>query len=92
LSSSSFIALLVAILLPALNKARKQANRVACASNLRQSFLGLVMYANDNKGWLPYPLAANGGTWNNSLNTGWFDPYWPNGVIVPPNFCDLVPN
>jgi len=38
------IALLVAMLLPALQKARERANRVACASNHRQTFMALVMY------------------------------------------------
>lgn len=43
------IALLIAILLPALQKAKEQANRVVCMSNMRQ--LGLVwkFYANDFK-------------------------------------------
>ncbi|MCC6421888.1 MAG: DUF1559 domain-containing protein [Phycisphaerales bacterium] len=48
------IALLISILLPALNRAREQARTVACMSNLRQIMLGLVMYAQDNKGSLPW--------------------------------------
>ena len=44
------IGLLVAILLPSLNKARDMANTVKCASNLRQIATGWVMYANGNKG------------------------------------------
>lgn len=47
------IALLVAILLPALSKAREQANRITCASNLRQHYLAFIMYANDNRGVIP---------------------------------------
>lgn len=47
------IALLVSILLPALNKARQQAQTVSCMSNLRQIMLGLIMYAQDNRGALP---------------------------------------
>jgi len=44
------IAILIAILLPALRKAKEQANRVKCASNMRQIILGLQMYCNDDKG------------------------------------------
>jgi len=47
------IALLVSILLPALNKARDAANRVACASNLRQLATATIMYINDNKQVFP---------------------------------------
>lgn len=48
------IALLIAILLPVLGRAREQANRVACASNLRQIDLIVFQYVNDNQGWLPW--------------------------------------
>lgn len=47
------IALLIAMLLPALNKAREQAKSVSCLSNIRQIATMFVMYANDNKGSLP---------------------------------------
>src|SRR5205085_10296667 len=39
------IAILVAILLPALSKARAQANTVYCASNLRQLYTAMQIYA-----------------------------------------------
>lgn len=42
------IAVLISILLPALNKARDEANRVTCSSNLRQLVLGTLIYLNDN--------------------------------------------
>ncbi|HXE56155.1 MAG TPA: prepilin-type N-terminal cleavage/methylation domain-containing protein [Tepidisphaeraceae bacterium] len=46
------IALLISILLPALNKAREDAKRVRCLSNQRQLTMAWLMYANDNKGHL----------------------------------------
>lgn len=49
---------LVSILLPALNRAREQANRVKSASNLRQIGLGAIMYADAHKGKFPPDLAA----------------------------------
>lgn len=47
------IALLISILLPSLNRARETANRVKCASNLRQVGQAILIYSNDAKG--PYP-------------------------------------
>jgi prepilin-type N-terminal cleavage/methylation domain-containing protein/prepilin-type processing-associated H-X9-DG protein len=46
------IALLISILLPSLSKAREQAKRVQCASNVRQFCAAMLMFANDNKGRL----------------------------------------
>jgi prepilin-type N-terminal cleavage/methylation domain-containing protein len=47
------IAILIAILLPALKKAREQAQRVACASNLRQVGQCMTMYAQQFKDAAP---------------------------------------
>jgi len=47
------IALLISILLPSLNRAREQANRIKCASNLKQIGYGILLYANENNGNYP---------------------------------------
>jgi prepilin-type processing-associated H-X9-DG protein len=47
------IAVLISLLLPALAKARFQAKVITCASNHRQIYLAMVMYANDNNGYMP---------------------------------------
>src|SRR4051812_9214314 len=47
------IAVLIAILLPALTAAKAQANRLKCASNLRTLGQVAFQYAYDNKGWIP---------------------------------------
>jgi len=50
------IAVLISLLLPALNKARQSALSIKCLSNLRQIGIGMVSYVNDNKG---YAMSAN---------------------------------
>ena len=47
------IALLISILLPALNKARDSASRVVCLSNVRQLYQGIESYCDDNRDWFP---------------------------------------
>jgi prepilin-type N-terminal cleavage/methylation domain-containing protein len=44
------IALLISILVPALNSAREQARRTQCLSNVRQLTMAWLSYANENKG------------------------------------------
>src|SRR5258706_15428160 len=48
----AIIAILAAMLLPALAKAKMQAWRAKSASNIRQLQLGAIMYANDSSGFL----------------------------------------
>lgn len=52
------IAVLMAMLLPALARARKSALRAACASNLRQVVVGLIGYAGEHKGRFPAPAMS----------------------------------
>jgi prepilin-type processing-associated H-X9-DG protein len=51
------IALLISILLPSLNRAREMANRVKCASNLRQIGQAILLYSNENNGAYPRTIA-----------------------------------
>jgi prepilin-type N-terminal cleavage/methylation domain-containing protein/prepilin-type processing-associated H-X9-DG protein len=53
------IALLISILLPSLNRARESANRIKCASNLRQVGLYMQMYANDDVRTGQFPRTYN---------------------------------
>jgi prepilin-type N-terminal cleavage/methylation domain-containing protein/prepilin-type processing-associated H-X9-DG protein len=68
----AIIAILVALLLPALSRTKEQARSASCKNLLHQIGLGLQMYVQD-KGW--YPPLAEGGT-----TTLCFDrlyPYYP---------------
>jgi prepilin-type N-terminal cleavage/methylation domain-containing protein len=55
----AIIAILAALLLPALSKARERALRINCASNLRQFGLAVTLYANDFNNKLPRITAAS---------------------------------
>jgi prepilin-type processing-associated H-X9-DG protein/prepilin-type N-terminal cleavage/methylation domain-containing protein len=73
------IATLVAILLPALQKARAAALAMACASNMRQLTTGVLMYATENKGLFPSNDACLPNPNNPSANINWF--WWTPPLI-----------
>ena len=64
------IALLISILLPSLNRARETANRVKCASNLRQIGQAILLYSNENKGAYPRTAYSAGTTLVPTWGTG----------------------
>jgi prepilin-type N-terminal cleavage/methylation domain-containing protein/prepilin-type processing-associated H-X9-DG protein len=76
------IALLISILLPSLNKARRQAQTVQCESNMRQLINGVIMFSNEHKGFLLKRTFNNGAmvddAGNNLSNDNWgfTSPYW----------------
>ncbi|MCK5272890.1 MAG: prepilin-type N-terminal cleavage/methylation domain-containing protein, partial [Sedimentisphaerales bacterium] len=55
----SIIALLIAILMPALNKARQQAKFAVCSANQHQIVIALGIYMADNDGKLPPSASRN---------------------------------
>ena len=97
------IALLISILLPALNKARRSAQEIACASNLKQMGIAMTMYTNE---WQYFPGCygnSNGtflATWaprlsqymNNETKVFWCparapEQQWPSELKVGANYA-----
>lgn len=58
----AIIAILAAMLLPALGKARERAKAINCASNLKQIGTAVTMYTDDYEGYLPGSKRFFGGT------------------------------
>lgn len=82
LAAVTVIALLVAILLPALGRARDEARRVQCASNLRQLGQALHLYAHEHRGMaLPYAYVEM-----TSAPTYWYGREYPDRVEVSEGF------
>lgn len=71
----SIIALLVAILLPALASARRTAQRVLCMNNLRQQGLATVMYSEDYREAIPFQAHPGGGIYAYPSYYWLFAPY-----------------
>jgi prepilin-type N-terminal cleavage/methylation domain-containing protein/prepilin-type processing-associated H-X9-DG protein len=61
----AIIAILAALLLPALARAKSHAKRVACLSNLKQWGLALTIYYDDNDGYIPRESFGSGTVLNN---------------------------
>jgi prepilin-type N-terminal cleavage/methylation domain-containing protein/prepilin-type processing-associated H-X9-DG protein len=83
------IALLIALLMPTLAKARRQAERVTCQSNLRQVGQALVIYAQEWKGWL-YPPGLHSGKAPANCWTVVVFKKWNPSIMICPSDIDPI--
>ncbi len=76
------IAVLIGILVPVLNRARRAAKTVACASNMRQLALAAITFANEHDGYLPNysynsgPIVTTAGNSLSDQDLGFRSPKW----------------
>lgn len=80
----AIIAILAAMLMPALRSAREQSKAIACLNNLKQSGLCLSLYATDFNGWAPATYdGVTSKTWSDTLNTQGYLPSAKNILVCP---------
>ncbi len=98
----AIIAILAAMLMPALERAREQARRSVCSSNMRQWYLGLEMFANEHDGIYPgiikysRPLESMKYQYDGRGPNGreWMDRYaqhLPDYIAKPTTTCPSAP-
>jgi len=81
----AIIAILAAMLLPALSAARERARQANCVSNLKQLGTAVMMYTGDNQDYLPAKPNASGQVIHNGmavLKTPGADPAYPSDFII----------
>jgi len=84
----AMIAILAALMLPALSKAKQSAKKANCMSNMHQIGLATVIYAGDNQDWLP------NGVWTNTVDlANIIDNGYPLGIgmLMVNNLLPIVP-
>lgn len=90
----AIIAILAAMLLPALNLARGNAKTIVCLSNQKQLGLGLLAYASDNNGYEP-TLYIESTTWVSRLRLQNYlggHKAWTEWVANPQAFVTVCPS
>src|ERR1044071_2979461 len=65
----SIIAILAAMLLPALSRAKETAKKISCLNQMRQLGLSLQMYVNENQNFFPPRVSTN--RWPTVLREGY---------------------
>jgi len=84
----AIIAMLLAVLLPALGNARESSKAVKCTSNLRQIFLAIQAYADDNDG-IVIPMNQVDWRWHDPETNGlWYTNVLNDQGYLPAEFDD----
>jgi prepilin-type N-terminal cleavage/methylation domain-containing protein/prepilin-type processing-associated H-X9-DG protein len=97
----AIIAILAAMLLPALSKAKSKAAGIHCLNNSRQLMIGWQMYASDHEDFLPandYPFTTSFNSIAPELRRNWapgsmivaFDSIRTD-ILTDPEYCQLAP-
>src|SRR5208283_4784679 len=87
------LAVLSAMLLPALAGSRAQPKVTACAANFRQWAVSVNLYANDHLDWLPrFDWNSGGGMYLWDVSTNMVNAMGPYGLTVPMWFCPVRPS
>ena len=80
---------IIALLMPALRRAKEQARRVYCANNLKQMSLSMLMYADENQSYFPYSAC---GYWLHDISYSFTDYVIETGGTKYTFYCPSTPD
>ena len=81
----AIIAILAAILLPALTRSKEASRRAVCASQIRQVAMATFLYGDDFNGIYPRTIAQSKP--GNGIEAIWFyGKYYDHGILIPNNY------